>query len=46
MDDKLQVFEQILQELRTSNQMTADLLSTHEKHVSIAQAQSGNLYAH
>ena len=46
LEDKLQVFDQILQELRSSNQMTAELLSTNERQVSIAQAQSGNVYAH
>jgi predicted nucleic acid-binding Zn-ribbon protein len=43
--DPATAFDQLLQETRTSNQLLTELLSTNERHVSIAQGQSGNLYA-
>jgi hypothetical protein len=45
LSDPATAFDQLLQETRTSNQLLTELLSTNERHVSIAQGQSGNLYA-
>lgn len=45
LEDKMQSFDQLLEATKTSNELLSQLLSTHERHISIAQAQSGNVYA-
>jgi hypothetical protein len=44
-DTHSQLLEQLLASFSELKQINADQLSAHERHISIAQAQSGNMYA-